>query len=102
MDNKVSIIIEKNEHGYLVSFPELESQQLQDKSLDVVLKQLKETLNLQLKPTQIAESPTTGQSILNLVQKFTADMTDDEISQLPTDGAEQHDHYLYGTPKRNP
>ena len=23
------------------------------------------------------------------------------IAQLPEDSAEQHDHYLYGTPKRN-
>lgn len=101
MNSKISIIIESNESGYLVSFPELENQQFQDKSLDAVLKQLKEMLSLQLEPAQVVEQPTTGQSILKLVQKFAEDMTEDEINQLPTDGAEQHDYYLYGTPKRN-
>jgi len=32
------------------------------------------------------------------------DLTDDippeELDKLPTDGASQHDHYIYGTPKR--
>ena len=33
--------------------------------------------------------------------KETADALPAEIvAQLPEDGAEQHDHYLYGTPKR--
>ena len=28
------------------------------------------------------------------------DVPDDDFAQLPVDGAEQHDHYIYGTPKR--
>jgi hypothetical protein len=28
------------------------------------------------------------------------DIPDDELDRLPTDGATQHDHYIYGTPKR--
>jgi len=38
--------------------------------------------------------------LLDLFDDITADMTADEIAQLPKDGAEQHDHYIYGTPKR--
>jgi len=30
----------------------------------------------------------------------TADIPDEEWDKLPTDLAEQHDHYLYGVPKR--
>ena len=30
----------------------------------------------------------------------TADAPPEELAKLPTDGASQHDHYLYGTPKR--
>jgi Arc/MetJ-type ribon-helix-helix transcriptional regulator len=30
----------------------------------------------------------------------TADLPDEVWDKLPTDLAEQHDHYLYGTPKR--
>lgn len=43
---------------------------------------------------------TTGQSLLALFDSLTADMTPEEIAELPTDGAEQHDHYIYGTPKK--
>ena len=28
------------------------------------------------------------------------DVPDEEWDKLPTDLAEQHDHYIYGTPKR--
>ena len=31
---------------------------------------------------------------------LTADAPPDELAKVPTDGASQHDHYLYGTPKR--
>lgn len=27
-------------------------------------------------------------------------MTEDELNLLPTNGAEQHDHYIYSTPKQ--
>ena len=29
-----------------------------------------------------------------------ADMPDEVRAKLPSDGADQHDHYIYGTPKR--
>jgi antitoxin component of MazEF toxin-antitoxin module len=29
-----------------------------------------------------------------------ADVPPEELVKLPTDGASQHDHYIYGTPKR--
>jgi hypothetical protein len=32
--------------------------------------------------------------------ELTADVPADEWARLPTDLAEQHDHYIYGTPKR--
>jgi antitoxin component of MazEF toxin-antitoxin module len=31
---------------------------------------------------------------------LTADAPPEELAKPPTDGASQHDHYLYGTPKR--
>jgi Arc/MetJ-type ribon-helix-helix transcriptional regulator len=34
------------------------------------------------------------------IQDLTADVPDEEWDKLPTDLAEQHDHYIYGTPKR--
>ena len=43
-----------------------------------------------------------GESLLEMIDRITGDMTAEEIAQLPTDGAEQHDHYIYGIPKRQP
>jgi hypothetical protein len=37
--------------------------------------------------------------IWQVAQELTADLPQELIDQLPTDGAEQHDHYIYGTPK---
>ena len=34
------------------------------------------------------------------IAALTADAPPEELDKLPTDGASQHDHYLYGTPKR--
>jgi antitoxin component of MazEF toxin-antitoxin module len=31
---------------------------------------------------------------------LTKDIPPEELEKLPTDGASQHDHYIYGTPKR--
>ncbi len=38
------------------------------------------------------------EDILDLASK----VPDEEFDKLPADGAEQHDHYIYGTPKRMP
>ena len=34
------------------------------------------------------------------IAALTADAPPEELAKVPTDGASQHDHYLYGTPKR--
>ena len=52
--------------------------------------------------TPAAESSNSGESLLEMIDRITGDMTAEEIAQLPTDGAEQHDHYIYGIPKRQP
>jgi hypothetical protein len=38
--------------------------------------------------------------IWQVVQELMADVPSEILDQLPTDGASQHDHYIYGTPKR--
>jgi Arc/MetJ-type ribon-helix-helix transcriptional regulator len=35
-------------------------------------------------------------------EEIAASIPDEEWRKLPVDGAEQHDHYIYGTPKRPP
>jgi putative addiction module CopG family antidote len=35
------------------------------------------------------------------IDEITKGVPDEEWAKMPTDGAEQHDHYIYGTPKRS-
>ncbi|PZV18105.1 MAG: hypothetical protein DCF22_02350 [Leptolyngbya sp.] len=39
-------------------------------------------------------------SLLAMAERFAAELTEEELAQLPRDGALEHDHYIYGTPKR--
>ncbi len=40
------------------------------------------------------------QPIWKLFAEAFKDVPEEELERLPTDGATQHDHYIYGTPKR--
>ena len=42
----------------------------------------------------------TAKPIWEEFQEALADVPREELEKLPTDGAAQHDHYIYGTPKR--
>jgi hypothetical protein len=54
------------------------------------------------KDEQVIECPEILEhSIWDNFSSFTEDIPEDVLAQLPTDGAEQHDHYIYGTPKRS-
>jgi putative addiction module CopG family antidote len=35
-----------------------------------------------------------------IIDALMVDVPDDVLDRLPVDGASQHDHYIYGTPKR--
>ncbi|MFM7716381.1 MAG: hypothetical protein ACKO7A_27835 [Microcystis sp.] len=50
-----------------------------------------------LHQTQSAE---TKQPFWQFIEELTGDIPPEVLETLPTDGAEQHDHYLYCTPKR--
>ncbi|WP_206813785.1 hypothetical protein [Chroococcus sp. FPU101] len=54
--------------------------------------------------TQITPSPPqTNQSLLNLLndfEQFAESIPPEELINLHTDSAEQHDQYLYQTPKK--
>lgn len=39
-------------------------------------------------------------AIFDMFDEIWGAVPDEEISRLPLDGAEQHDHYIYGKPKR--
>lgn len=40
--------------------------------------------------------------ISEIIREIMAGVPPEEFAKLPRDGASQHDHYLYGHPKRNP
>ncbi len=100
MVNKISIVISKNPDGYLVNFPELEPIDYQSSSLEGVLNRLKDALETHLISSDISQGETTGESILKMVDKLTSDFTEEELAFLPSDGAEEHDYCLYGSPKK--
>jgi predicted RNase H-like HicB family nuclease len=100
MNTKISIQIEQNETGYSAYSPEIAGCRVEDNSLDGVIDQIKEAIKAYL-VQQSVEPQTTGQSLLELFEQVTGDMTDEEIKQLPKDGAEQHNHYIYKTPKQD-
>ena len=39
-------------------------------------------------------------SIWEKIHAHSAEIPDEEWDRMPVDGSEQHDHYLYGTPKK--
>jgi Arc/MetJ-type ribon-helix-helix transcriptional regulator len=44
--------------------------------------------------------PSAPQSILEMVDDLRKNVPPEELAKLPTDGAAQHDHYIYRTPRR--
>jgi hypothetical protein len=52
--------------------------------------------------TQAVTSADTGTSLLAMIEEIWGKVPDEEMEKLPTDLAEQHDHYVYGLPKRGP
>src|SRR5574341_1122972 len=46
------------------------------------------------------EAPPRRKHLGEIAADLLHDVPDADFAQLPVDGAEQHDHYIYGTPKR--
>jgi hypothetical protein len=49
---------------------------------------------------QKSQSQQPKKTIWEKIRERTARIPDEEWENMPTDGSYQHDHYLYGTPKR--
>jgi predicted RNase H-like HicB family nuclease len=99
MKSKVSIEIEKRERGYSASSSEIEGYIAEGNSLDSVIDAIKQAIQSYWHQQEQETSKTTAQSLLELFENITADITETEINNLPRDGAQQHDHYIYGIPK---
>src|SRR4051812_22890349 len=62
---------------------------------------------LKQQPQPGAAMPTAGEQssrkrIWEVAEDIRRSVPAEEWAKLPADGAEQHDHYIYGTPKRSP
>jgi hypothetical protein len=53
----------------------------------------------ELPTPKASESP--SRPIWELFEEFADQVPEEVAAKLPTDGAVQHDHYLYGAPKRD-
>lgn len=51
-------------------------------------------------PTKPNKKQTTSEFLLEFAASVAIDVPKSELEKLPTDGAKNHDHYLYGAPKR--
>jgi hypothetical protein len=57
----------------------------------------------QEKQTSPAPSPPPKKKpIWEVAATLVAEIPEEDLARLPVDGAAQHDHYIYGTPKRTP
>ncbi len=65
-------------------------------SLEAWLKQLAGTAEEKPLPVQVRKP------LAARIREIWADMPDEVRAKLPADGASQHDHYIYGVPKRTP
>jgi len=64
-----------------------------------------EVVRVTVEPRSVAEevggTPTVTQpSLFEEILALAKELPEEVVAQLPTDGASQHDHYIYGTPKR--
>jgi hypothetical protein len=84
----------------LAACPEITDQKFQSNSLDTVFDDLKKAIGRDLQIKENSTVPKARQPIWKIAQLLIEDMTEEELNQLPTDGAEQHDSYIYGTPKQ--
>jgi hypothetical protein len=51
-------------------------------------------------PDEPGRAPDGDLPIWDFAAQLIRDASDETFQTLPTDGASQHDHYLYGAPKR--
>jgi antitoxin component of MazEF toxin-antitoxin module len=56
-------------------------------------------LLVEVEPGRVVLGPARP-TLAERIAALTADATHEELDRVPVDGASQHDHYLYGTPKR--
>ena len=54
-----------------------------------------------LSEKEVTQERVAVRPLWEIAEEISAQVPIEEWEKLPTDGAEQHDHYLYGSPKRD-
>lgn len=54
-----------------------------------------------LSKEEVAQDRVAVRPLWEIAEEISSQVPLEEWEKLPADGAEQHDHYLYGSPKRN-
>lgn len=67
--------------------------------LEGIREQARVKLTVEVEPAVDAAAPAV-KPIWELAEELMRNVPEEVRARLPTDGAEQHDHYVYGTPKR--
>jgi len=52
--------------------------------------------------TPVPVAPPRKKHIWEVAAELAAEIPEEDLARLPVDGAAQHDHYIYGAPKRTP
>lgn len=96
MSSKLNVSINKTDTGYIVQSSESESQPIETgSSIESLMQTLKMLVSTHLDvETEQQSLPTTGQSLLNLFESITANISAEETQTLPQDGAEQHNRHF--------
>jgi len=79
-------------------------QELEQTSEELIEATLAFLRSAKAQQQEVDVNPPTTNPLLNLLaefDEFAANIPPDELARLPVDGAQQHNHYLYGTPKQN-
>jgi len=73
------------------------AQAVMAKLQELPLEQQQEVLNF---VESLAQKYAPRKTIWDEIREIVKDVPDEVWDSMPTDGALQHDHYLYGTPKK--
>ena len=84
----------ENHDHYLYGWPK-RSEQPDDEN------PLMQTTSPPVHRNEVAQSPAEKSIFETILEGMERDIPESEWAKLPTDGAENHDHYLYGSPKKN-
>jgi hypothetical protein len=79
-------------------------QELEQTPEDLIAATLNFLRSAKAQQTIVASEASAANPLLALLaefDEFAANIPPDELSHLPTDGAEQHNHYLYGAPEHS-